>query len=177
MTIYHWYSGEKYAGYECADEEYGDKLLFRKVELDINSWIPPRLKMGPGPRKKGDCHIYPGLIPPWIILSQRATLELEPFLKNAGDLLPVILEDRPDEPFFVFICRTVIDCLDTEKTTDVLTKPIFQDDIKLESQVFSIPQAHMRNYVSNLFVEKVVEAKLRGFSFTREYMDPNGIVT
>jgi hypothetical protein len=128
-------------------------------------WDPERLSF-----KKGD---FPSLIPNVPVFTSRAATALEDLLVPNGELLPVTIGG---EGYFLYNATRVVDALD-ELNSEIIRFPGKSKVLNIESHsfleervaglaIFKIPQVVIMDvFVTDVFVERVRAAKLKGFDF------------
>jgi hypothetical protein len=92
-----------------------------------------------------------------------------------GELLPL---DCPDGNYYAYHVTTIIDALD--KNTSVanwydekrdmvkyFTHVVLNDKLLTNAAIFQIPQSLHDYWVTEPFVERVIQAKLKGFVFNK----------
>ncbi len=121
-----------------------------------------------------------------VIVSSRVIETLGDFFHKHGDFYPLIVEDYNDDDrqFFMYQCRTIIDCLDetrsegeyygsnTERMTLVHTAFFMHEKIPDNTDIFSIPYGtHKRDiFVSERVRDalKTIQPPLTGFELVAE---------
>lgn len=114
--------------------------------------------------------------------SEKAVSSLENMLVANGELLPFYFEDRE---YFAYNCQTVVDALDYEaiygspvKARDTMTSLYRYEFIRDKVQglsIFKLREFFGRVFVSNVFVDRVVEGDLCGFDFVKVWPLPPGV--
>jgi hypothetical protein len=106
------------------------------------------------------------------VFSLKAVNALADFLKPNGEPLPIICDE---ERYFVYNVTRIIDALDEEncelklfdsgRIMDILRFSFFPEKIG-DTTVFKVLQCILTDvFVTEPFVKKVEEAKLKGFKF------------
>jgi len=118
-----------------------------------------------------DYFSYP---PDFHVFSDKAVIFLKDFFEN-GELLDMFLTSSNHEisHYNIFNNFNIFDCLDMKSSElklhsngliERFIKPIFFVD-KIKAHIFRIPQSNLTTFVTNVFVENVLENKLVGFYF------------
>jgi hypothetical protein len=119
---------------------------------------------------KGD---FPSLFTNVPVFSRKAATALADLLKGNGEMFPVVISD---EEYYVFNVTRVIDALDesrseiirfddTSRVMDIHSHFFLPERLE-EASIFKIPQVlTMDVFVTEVFVERVQSAKLKGFKF------------
>jgi hypothetical protein len=111
---------------------------------------------------------------PWLgehapVLKKSAVDALAPVLTRYGQLLPL-----KGEAVWLFNVTTVLDALDTEKSSIVyfddgnildIERYLFKKEIIGTAEIFKLPGRASSVYVTDSFVERVLNAGLRGVAF------------
>lgn len=96
----------------------------------------------------------------------------------------MILEDKPNEPYYMVVIKTVIDCIDREKSIgalsefdeekksknyfDCVDKWVFREDEIGDNVLFVLPDNPIAVYATEEFKQRVIQAGLTGFGFIEE---------
>lgn len=196
--IYEWWAGSgKYAGYLGATDEDERKVNWCIPSLGdplppLAEWQPPHLEQYLGekgkrkPRPIGDSPSS-GAVQ---LISQRAVDALRDIWDRHALLYPVILADAPEQPYFMVVAQTVLDCLDREKSVGktqkygptpdlfaVIHNWVFDEACVGDADVFRLPDSNTSIYVSERFKERVVAAKLKGFQLKTEFWEEKPFVS
>lgn len=115
------------------------------------------------------------------LISQKAADLLKEFWDRHATLYPVILDDKPNEYYYMVVVHTVIDCLDREQSvgtkaregTERGNKGYFNSIIEWfmreeeigDNDLFVLPDSLSNIYTSEKFKQKVIEAGVTGFGF------------
>jgi len=130
----------------------------------------PKIKKDPRRLPKGD---FPSLIPNVPVFSRRAVEALRDLLEGHGEILPVMISD--DEYFLLNVTR-VVDALDesnsevirfegSSKVLNIRSHSFYEEKL-FGIMIFKIPQViTMDVFVTDVFVERVRSAGLKGFWF------------
>lgn len=188
--IYLWLnSSSNYAGYIGKTEEDDAAVTWYSPVLgkplpSLKEWQTPVLKQYLGNRKK------PGIVADCIqsasqvIISQKAVDALSDIWDKHATLYPVILEDRPDEPYYMVVVHTVIDCIDREKSVgtindfeddercgyfDLIREWVFREEEIGDNLMFVLPDNPATIYVTEQFKQRIVDAGLKGFGFRKTF--------
>ncbi|HWR14095.1 MAG TPA: DUF1629 domain-containing protein [Terriglobales bacterium] len=147
------------------DESYF-QVFFAMDGSTIPDWIPPVMKSDRLERTYSDF--------PWLgeyapVLRKPAIEALGPVLRKYGQLLPL-----RGEEVWLFNATTVLDALDYGQSEiayyangDILEieSHVFKRDRIGTTEIFKLPLRSSSVYVTNIFVERVRSAGLRGVSF------------
>lgn len=196
--IYLWLnSSSNYAGYIGKTEEDDAAVTWYSPVLgkplpSLKEWQTPVLKQYLGNRKK------PGIVADCIqsasqvIISQKAVDALSDIWDKHATLYPVILEDRPDEPYYMVVVHTVIDCIDREKSVgtindfeddercgyfDLIREWVFREEEIGDNLMFVLPDNPATIYVTEQFKQRIVDAGLSGFGFRKTFFDETPFIS
>lgn len=121
---------------------------------------------------------FPSLSPIIPVFSERAVESIGPLLKPHGEILPL---DCREGVYYAFNTTCVIDALDQEQSQFErfrdgrvmdIKRHVFDADKIGISAIFLLPYLRRsRVYVTDLFVERVQEARLTGFDFRLVWPD------
>ena len=123
--IYHWFNPLylKYAEYEGKTEEDEAAISWDSPILGtplppLSQWKTPTLVQYIGDRRIRKPRIIADAVSTGGIhlISQKAADALHDIWDKHATLYPVLLEDKPEEPYYMVVVHTVIDCLDREKS-------------------------------------------------------------
>lgn len=140
-------------------------------------WKPPQVTGKVSP--KHDC---PGINLTHPAFSARACEQLEEFFGGNGELL---LLATPVGEFYFYNITTIIDAVDRERSscTCLPTDPlrvvdidyyVFREELVKGKHIFRAFDISSNVIVSQQFVDKVIDTKLKGFSFTKMWPHPPG---
>lgn len=156
---------------------------------DLNDWIPPVLKdyQGEnGKRKKRKVVDFSGQK----FISHKAKEILDDLWGGHVELYPVQVPDAQDPRYYMVVVKTVLDCLDIERSIFarrgngvpyLLKEWCFNEDVIGNTPIFrfkdDFPQSSMGDYfyVSEEFKDLVIKNKLKGAIFLKKYNDENPI--
>jgi hypothetical protein len=197
MTVFEWMRNDKYAGYlgvGPADEAKMDwhPALPSSVLPPLSQWEPPRLAQylgqGKKPRKPKPIGDAPGS-GLCNLISQRAADALSDIWDRHALLYPVVLDDAPD-PYYMVVVQTVIDALDRERSVGKLQKYgptpdlfavidewVFHEDQLGDAMLFRLPDSKTAMYVTEVFKNRVVAAKLKGFCLKRSFWEEKPFIS
>jgi hypothetical protein len=163
-------------GYEIVNPKTLKDL--RVLDFDGSSvkeaWVPPHVyRVRPtkrGANKAADLPFYSNSL----VMRRSALDALHDVLDAYGEVLPLRTDDNVE--LFVLNIRVVIDALDVERSaiktipeTDIV---IVREHVFIESalrgvEMFRVPLVPHNIYFSDLFVERVKAAKLKGTDFIK----------
>lgn len=158
---------------------------------DLNDWISPVLKdyQGEnGERKKRKVADFSGQN----FVSHKAKQVLDDLWGDHVDLYPVQVPDAQDPRYYMVVVKTVLDCLDVEKSVFarrtngdpyLLKEWRFKEDVIGDVPIFrfkdDFPKSVMGDvvYVSERFKNFVLEEKLKGAVFNKKLNDDAPIIS
>lgn len=126
-----------------------------------------------------------------LLIKKTADLLSDVWDKHAT-LYPVILEDRPDEPYYMVVVHTVIDCIDREQSVgtvndfeddercgyfDLIREWVFREEEIGDNLMFVLPDNSAIIYVTEQFKQRVVDAGLKGFGFRKAFFDETAFIS
>lgn len=128
------------------------------------------------------------------LINQKAVDALKDIWDKHATLYPVILEDKADEPYYMVVVHTVIDCLDREKSigsksdeeTERGKKGYFSHIVEWvmreeeigDNELFVLPDTAPNIYITETFKQRVLAAGLTGFGFAEtNYFDDKPFIT
>lgn len=189
--IFIWFASEKYQEYCSESDEINQQLLYfnkllGKPLVPMEQWKPPTLVPffpdNAKSKKSKPIGDFMRAGNPHIV-SERAVSGLGEMFHKNGLLYPVSLNGSA-EPHFMFVCSTVLDCLDHEKSkvkrsivnpnevTTVL-EPVFKQDRVGGASIFMIPETQDLYYVTQEFKDKVAKLRLTGLMLSKRWFDPS----
>lgn len=193
MTIYRWTGAEGCADYVGKTAEDDSRLnwndVFRGAPLpNVQDWESPTLiqhrgESGQRPlRGVTDSSSSASSN----IISELAAEKLQPFWERHATLYPVVLDDVPEQVFYLVVVNTEIDCLNRGESTGKLQNYgptpslfayveewVFDEDGVGENDIFTLPDSKTMIYVTERFKKSVSDADLRGFCLKRTFWDPD----
>lgn len=198
--FYLWRGSVKYAEYTGKTPEDDRKKNWDMLDIGdplppLIDWIPPVLTqyLGEGtklrkPKKIGDAPSSSSLN----LISLRAVEALADLWEKHAELYPVILDDH-DDLFYMVVCKNKLqwDCLDEEKTVFLkygihnsdagkiyaVKHWEFLKDKVQDYDLLTLPNSLGNIYVSEYFRQRVIAAKLKGFSFFSRAYDTKPFVS
>lgn len=195
--VYLWFNPSlKYAEYGGKTEQDNERILWDSPVLGkplppLEQWTTPTLVQYLNGRKKlkkvtdcvgGSKHF----------INQKAVDTLSDIWDKHATLYPVILEDRPNEPYYMVVVHTVIDCIDREKSIgtvnefegderqgyfDCIYEWVFREDEIGDNLMFVLPDEPAIIYVTEQFKQRVVDAGLKGFGFVKRLFDETPFIS
>ncbi|MBV7434678.1 hypothetical protein KRX19_06510 [Cardiobacteriaceae bacterium TAE3-ERU3] len=197
--IYKWMNADsRYAQYDGKEEVDDTAITWMSPVLGdplppLSQWRTPTLTQYIGDNSSKSSKIIAdcvrGLSP---YINQKSVDALADIWDKHATLYPVILDDRPNEPYYMVVVNTVIDCIDREasignidKNTlhgkkgyfSGITQWVFREDEIGDNDIFVLPDDPSTNYVTERFKQRVIEAELTGFGFVTEQFDDNPFVS
>lgn len=196
--VYLWLNPDmKYAEYGGKTEQDCECVLWESLVLGkplppLEQWVTPTLVQYLNGRKKlkkvtdcveGSRHF----------INQKAADALSDIWDKHATLYPVILEDRPDEPYYMVVVHTVIDCIDREKSVgtindfeddercgyfDLIREWVFREEEIGDNLMFVLPDNPATIYVTEQFIkQRIVDAGLKGFGFRKTFFDETPFIS
>lgn len=99
----------------------------------------------------------------------------------------MILEDKPNEPYYMVVIKIVIDCIDREKSIgsldifneerkrkkyfNTISQWVFREDEIVDNVLFVLPDNPIAVYATEEFKQRVIQAGLTGFGFIKRMFD------
>lgn len=191
--IYKWFNPNlKYADYGGKTEADQASITWESFILGVplpplEQWKTPTLEQYLNGRKKlrlvADC-VKSGS---HHLINQKSVDALADIWEKHATLYPVILEDKPNEPYYMVVIKTVIDCIDREKSIGALSE--FDEDKKSknyfdcvyqwvfregeieDNALFVLPDNPIAVYATEEFKQRVIQAGLTGFGFIKSMFD------
>ncbi|MGE9549412.1 hypothetical protein [Snodgrassella sp. CS2] len=118
---------------------------------------------------------FSGSLSPFYILSQQALEKLDNIVSLKGQILPVITESKQKKFFGYYPTNPLAGCLDREKSiyseTErglIVDKPVLIAKNITEEYIFSIEEDIGWVFVTDKFKQRVENAGLLAFDFSRE---------
>ncbi|MWP47534.1 hypothetical protein [Gilliamella sp. Pas-s27] len=118
---------------------------------------------------------FSGFLGPFYICSQLTLEKLKDILPVKGQILPVITDSKRKQFFGYYPTNPLSGCLDKEKSIYreaerglIIEKPVLIADKITEEYIFSIEEDISRVFVTDKFKQRVEEAGLLAFDFSRE---------
>ena len=127
------------------------------------------------------------------LISQKAADALHDIWDKHATLYPVLLEDKPEEPYYMVVVHTVIDCLDREKSIgykaleetdrgqkgyfDMVTEWVMREEEIEDNELFVLPDSNTEIYTTEAFKKRVLQAGLTGFGFVRYSYDDEPFIS
>lgn len=196
--VYLWLNPSmEYAGYIGKTEKDDAAVTWYSPVLgeplpSLKEWQTPLLVQYLGSRKKlgivADCTQSAGQV----IISQKAADLLSDVWEKHATLYPVILEDRPNESYYMVVVHTVIDCIDREQSVgtvnefedhekygyfDLIREWVFREEEIGDNLMFVLPDDPATVYVTEQFKQRVVDAELKGFGFRKAFFDDAAFIS
>ena len=200
--IYHWTSAPylKYAEYGGETEEDEAAISWNSPALGkplppLSQWKTPTLVQYIGDRRIRKPRIIADAVSTGGIhlISQKAADALHDIWDKHATLYPVLLEDKPEEPYYMVVVHTVIDCLDREKSIgskaleetergqkgyfDSLGEWVMREEEIGDNELFVLPDSNTAIYTTEAFKQRVLQAGLTGFCFVRYFYDDKPFIS
>ena len=196
--VYLWLNPSmEYAGYIGKTEKDDAAVTWYSPVLgeplpSLKEWQTPLLVQYLGSRKKlgivADCTQSAGQV----IISQKAADLLSDVWEKHATLYPVILEDRPDEPYYMVVVHTVIDCIDREQSVgtvnefedhenygyfDLIDQWVCKEEEIGDNVLFVLPDDPSNIYATETFKQRIIDAGLSGFGLVKEHWDETPFIS
>lgn len=125
-------------------------------------------------------------------INQKAVDTLSDIWDKHATLYPVILEDRPDEPYYMVVVHTVIDCIDREQSVgtvnefedhekygyfDHIDQWVFREEEIGDNILFVLPDDPSNIYATETFKQRIIDARLSGFGLVKEHWDETAFIS
>ena len=200
--IYHWTSAPylKYAEYGGKTEEDEAAISWYSPILGtplppLPQWKTPTLVQYIGDRRIRKPRIIADVVSTGGIhlISQKAAAALHDIWDKHAILYPVLLEDKPEEPYYMVVVHTVIDCLDREKSIgykaleetergqkgyfDLVDEWVMREEEIGDNELFVLPDSNTEIYTTEAFKQRVLQAGLTGFCFVRYFDDDKPFIS
>ena len=201
--IYQWFNPLylKYAEYGGKTEEDEAAISWDSPILGtplppLSQWKTPTLVQYIGDRRIRKPRIIADAVSTGGIhlISQKAADALHDIWDKHATLYPVLLEDKPEEPYYMVVVHTVIDCLDREKSIgskaleetergqkgyfDSLGEWVMREEEIGDNELFVLPDSNTEIYTTEAFKQRVLQAGLTGFGFAKtRYFDDEPFIS
>ena len=200
--IYQWFNPLylKYAEYGGKTEEDEAAISWDSPILGtplppLSQWKTPTLVQYIGDRRIRKPRIIADAVSTGGIhlISQKAADALHDIWDKHATLYPVLLEDKPEEPYYMVVVHTVIDCLDREKSIgykaleetergqkgyfDLVDEWVMREEEIGDNQLFVLPDKKTIIYTTEAFKQRVLQAGLTGFCFVRYFDDDKPFIS
>lgn len=201
--IYHWTSAPylKYAEYGGKTEEDEAAISWNSPALGkplppLSQWKTPTLVQYIGDRRIRKPRIIADAVSTGGIhlISQKAADALHDIWDKHATLYPVLLEDKPEEPYYMVVVHTLIDCLDREQSIgskaleetargqkgyfDTVTEWVMREEEIGDNELFVLPDSDTEIYTTEAFKQRVLQAGLTGFGFAKtRYFDDEPFIS
>ena len=200
--IYHWFNPLylKYAEYEGKTEEDEAAISWDSPILGtplppLSQWKTPTLVQYIGDRRIRKPRIIADAVSTGGIhlISQKAADALHDIWDKHATLYPVLLEDKPEEPYYMVVVHTLIDCLDREQSIgskaleetergqkgyfDSLGEWVMREEEIGDNELFVLPDSNTEIYTTEAFKKRVLQAGLTGFGFVRYSYDDEPFIS
>ena len=200
--IYQWTSAPylKYASYLGKTEEDAEAIRWYSPILGtplppLSQWKTPTLVQYIGDRRIRKPRIIADAVSSagTHLISQKAADALHDIWDKHATLYPVLLEDKPEEPYYMVVVHTVIDCLDREKSIgskaleetergqkgyfDSLGEWVMREEEIGDNELFVLPDSNTAIYTTEAFKQRVLQAGLTGFGFVRYSYDDEPFIS
>lgn len=128
------------------------------------------------------------------LINQKAADALHDIWDKHATLYPVLLEDKPEEPYYMVVVHTLIDCLDREQSIgskaleetargqkgyfDTVTEWVMREEEIGDNELFVLPDSDTEIYTTEAFKQRVLQAGLTGFGFAKtRYFDDEPFIS
>lgn len=201
--IYQWFNPLylKYAEYGGKTEEDEAAISWDSPILGtplppLSQWKTPTLVQYIGDRRIRKPRIIADAVSTGGIhlISQKAADALHDIWDKHATLYPVLLEDKPEEPYYMVVMHTVIDCLDREQSIgskaleetargqkgyfDTVTEWVMREEEIGDNELFVLPDSDTEIYTTEAFKQRVLQAGLTGFGFAKtRYFDDEPFIS
>ena len=201
--IYQWFNPLylKYAEYGGKTEEDEAAISWNSPALGkplppLSQWKTPTLVQYIGDRRIRKPRIIADAVSTAGIhlISQKAADALHDIWDKHATLYPVLLEDKPEEPYYMVVMHTVIDCLDREQSIgskaleetergqkgyfDSLGEWVMREEEIGDNELFVLPDSDTEIYTTEAFKQRVLQAGLTGFGFAKtRYFDDEPFIS
>ena len=200
--IYQWFNPLylKYAEYGGKTEEDEAAISWDSPILGtplppLSQWKTPTLVQYIGDRRIRKPRIIADAVSTGGIhlISQKAADALHDIWDKHATLYPVLLEDKPEEPYYMVVVHTVIDCLDREKSIgykaleetergqkgyfDLVGEWVMREEEIGDNELFVLPDKKTTIYTTEAFKQRVLQAGLTGFCFVRYFYDDKPFIS
>ena len=200
--IYHWTSAPylKYAEYGGKTEEDEAAISWDSPILGtplppLSQWKTPTLVQYIGDRRIRKPRIIADAVSTGGIhlISQKAADALHDIWDKHATLYPVLLEDKPEEPYYMVVMHTVRDCLDREQSIgskaleetergqkgyfDLVDEWVMREEEIGDNELFVLPDSNTEIYTTEAFKQRVLQAGLTGFCFVRYFDDDKPFIS
>ena len=201
--IYQWFNPLylKYAEYGGKTEEDEAAISWDSPILGtplppLSQWKTPTLVQYIGDRRIRKPRIIADAVSTGGIhlISQKAADALHDIWDKHATLYPVLLEDKPEEPYYMVVMHTVIDCLDREQSIgskaleetergqkgyfDSLGEWVMREEEIGDNELFVLPDSNTAIYTTEAFKQRVLQAGLTGFGFAKtRYFDDEPFIS
>lgn len=157
--------------------DYFDKNFIAKKMLD--GWISPAIRIHGKSKRLRD---FISWMMPAPVISEKARQVLEPLIIEYCEILPLI--ELRGIQYYAINVLTLVDCLDHKGSNIIyanddplhilrISRYLFKENTSLLSiPIFKIPEDSACVFVTNKFVNAVIENELRGASFIDPSVDP-----
>ena len=201
--IYQWFNPLylKYAEYGGKTEEDEAAISWDSPILGtplppLSQWKTPTLVQYIGDRRIRKPRIIADAVSTGGIhlISQKAADALHDIWDKHATLYPVLLEDKPEEPYYMVVMHTVIDCLEREQSIgskaldetergqkgyfDTVTEWVMREEEIGDNELFVLPDSDTEIYTTEAFKQRVLQAGLTGFGFAKtRYFDDEPFIS
>ena len=201
--IYQWFNPLylKYAGYIGKTEEDAEAIRWYSPILGtplppLSQWKTPTLVQYIGDRRIRKPRIIADAVSTagTHLISQKAADALHDIWDKHATLYPVLLEDKPEEPYYMVVVHTLIDCLDREQSIgskaleetargqkgyfDTVTEWVMREEEIGDNELFVLPDSDTEIYTTEAFKQRVLQAGLTGFGFAKtRYFDDEPFIS
>ncbi|QGM81194.1 imm11 family protein [Otariodibacter oris] len=198
--IYWWASaGIKYAGYIGKTDKY-ERMMYWNNSVSgyplpsLDKWETPVLTQYLGeegkerkPRSLTDVVSASSVH----LINEKAKNVLADIWEKHATLYPVTLDDS-NEPYYMVVVHTEIDCIDREKSEgriqkygknkgkgyfSVINNWVFREEEIGDNYLFVLPDDETVIYATEAFKQRVIESGLTGFGLRKEFWDEDPFIS
>ena len=172
MNIYKLKAGGNFKYLSFTNENDWDILIPPNTPPSTDNWVPRSVELvSDGGNLPMSDFPYFGTFP---VFNEKALQALGDILKGKGDILPL---KSKDGNFSLFNVTNTIDVINLKKSIvkkaasgliwDVVKGVFYDGKVKEEDIIFTIPQSLTLIFVTDIFLNRVKQAKLTGFVFKK----------
>ncbi|QGM81193.1 imm11 family protein [Otariodibacter oris] len=198
--IYWWTNPSiKYAGYLGKTDKYERMMCWYDAIIGdplppLDKWETPVLTqyLGEEWKKRKPCKVTDVVRSGSThLISEKAKNALADIWEKHATLYPVTLDDS-NEPYYMVVVHTVIDCIDRERTIgdiqkygknkgkgyfSALKKWVMREEEVGDNYLFLTPDMETRIFATEAFKQRVIESGLTGFGLVKEAYDEDPFIS